>query len=64
VNAREQAQRLREGGFTAFVERGSADGRDVWRVKVGPRAERNQALQLRDELQRKMNVTGIVVAHP
>jgi len=64
VNAREQAQRLREAGFTAFVERGKADGRDVWRVKVGPRAERDQALQLRDELQRRMDVSGIVVAHP
>jgi len=64
VNAREQAQRLREAGFTTFVERGKADGRDVWRVKVGPRAERDQALQLRDELQRRMDVSGIVVAHP
>ena len=64
VNAREQAQRLREAGFTAFVELGKADGRDVWRVKVGPRAERDQALRLRDELQRRMDVSGIVVAHP
>ncbi len=64
VNAREQAQRLREAGFTVFVERGKADGRDVWRVKAGPRAERDQALQLRDELQRRMDVSGIVVAHP
>lgn len=64
VNAREQAQRLREAGFSAFVESGRADGRDVWRVKVGPRADRDQALQLRDELQRRMDVSGIVVAHP
>lgn len=64
VNAREQAQRLREAGFTAFVETGRADGRDVWRVKVGPRAERDQALQLRDEVQRRMGVSGIVVTHP
>jgi DedD protein len=64
VNAREQAQQAREAGLPVFVERGRADGRDVWRVKVGPRAERNQALQLRDEVQRKMDVSGIVVAHP
>lgn len=64
ANAREQAQRLREAGFTAFVERATADGRDVWRVKVGPRADRDDALRLRDELQRRMEVSGIVVAHP
>ncbi len=64
TNARDEARRLREAGFTAFVERGSANGRDVWRVKVGPRAERDQALRLRDDLQRRMDVTGIVVAPP
>lgn len=64
TNAREEAGRLREAGFSAFVERGRANGRDVWRVKVGPRAEREQALRLRDDLQERMDVTGIVVAHP
>ncbi|MFO8153175.1 SPOR domain-containing protein [Thioalkalivibrio sp.] len=64
ANARDQVQRLREAGFTAFVERGTANGREVWRVKAGPRAERDAALRLRDDLQRRMDVTGIVVAHP
>ncbi|TVP93005.1 MAG: SPOR domain-containing protein [Thioalkalivibrio sp.] len=64
ANARDEVQRLREAGFTAFVERGRANDRDVWRVKVGPRAERDEALRLRDDLQRRMDVTGIVVAHP
>lgn len=64
VNAREQAQQLREAGFPAFVERASADGRGVWRVKVGPRAQRDTALRLRDEIQRSMEISGIVIAHP
>ncbi|MCA1790902.1 MAG: SPOR domain-containing protein [Thioalkalivibrio sp.] len=63
-NAREQAQRLRAEGFAAFVERASASGRGVWRVKVGPRAQRDEALRLRDEVQRRMDVSGIVIAHP
>ena len=63
-NAREQAQRLRAEGFPAFVERASADGRGVWRVKVGPRAQRDEALRLRDEVQRRMDISGIVIAHP
>lgn len=63
-NAREQAQRLRAEGFPAFVERASANGRAVWRVKVGPRAQRDEALRLRDEVQRRTDVSGIVIAHP
>jgi DedD protein len=63
-NAREQAERLRAEGFPAFVERASANGRAVWRVKVGPRAQRDEALRLRDEVQRRMDVSGIVIAHP
>ncbi len=63
-NANEQAQALRAAGFPAFVERARADGGTVWRVKVGPRAQRDEALRLRDEVGRRMNVTGIVVAHP
>jgi DedD protein len=63
-NAHEQVQRLRAEGFPAFVERASANGRAVWRVKVGPRAQRDDALRLRDEVQRQMDVSGIVLAHP
>jgi DedD protein len=64
ANAREQMQRLRDAGFPAFVERASVDGRDFWRVKVGPRAQRDEAMRLRDEIQRRMDVSGNVIAHP
>lgn len=63
-NAREQVQALRAAGFPSFVERARADEGTVWRVKVGPRAQRDDALRLRDEVGQRMNVTGIVVAHP
>ncbi|WP_043739432.1 SPOR domain-containing protein [Thioalkalivibrio nitratireducens] len=64
TNAREQAQRLREAGFTTFVERARPEGREVWRVKVGPLVQRDEALRLRDEIRSKVDVSGIVVAHP
>lgn len=64
ANARGQAQALRTAGFPAFVERAQAEGGTVWRVKVGPRAQRDEALRLRDEVGRRMDVTGIVVTHP
>jgi DedD protein len=64
ANAREQEQRLRDAGFPAFIERASVDGRNFWRVKVGPRAQRDEAMRLRDEIQRRMDVSGNVIAHP
>jgi DedD protein len=64
ANAREQVQRLRDAGFPAFVERASVDGRSFWRVKVGPWAQRDEAMRLRDEIQRRMDITGNVIAHP
>lgn len=64
ANAREQEQRLRAAGFPAFIERASVDGRNFWRVKVGPRAQRDEAMRLRDEIQRRMDVSGNVIAHP
>ncbi|WP_198019440.1 SPOR domain-containing protein [Thioalkalivibrio paradoxus] len=63
-NAREQAQRLREAGFTTFIERARLEDREVWRVKVGPLVQRDEAQRLRDEIRSKVDVTGIVVAHP
>jgi len=64
ANAREQVQRLREAGYAAFVERAALDRNEVWRVKVGPEVQRDRALQVRDDIQRKLNLSGIVIAHP
>lgn len=64
TNAQDQARQLRAAGHAAFVERTQADGRDLWRVKVGPEAQRERALILRERLQRDLALGGIVVAHP
>ena len=64
ANAQDQVRQLRAAGHTAFVERTQADGRDLWRVKVGPEAQRERALVLRERLQRDLALSGIVVAHP
>ena len=65
ANAREKMQRLRNAGYAAFIEQTQADGRAFWRVKIGPENQRDQALTLRDRVQREFNFTSaIVVAHP
>jgi DedD protein len=64
ANAREQAQRLREAGYPAFVEKAAHDAGDGWRVKIGPEVQRDRAMQVRDDVRAKLGIEGIVIAHP
>ncbi|WP_018169614.1 SPOR domain-containing protein [Thioalkalivibrio sp. ALMg9] len=63
-NAREQAARLRDTGWPAFIDDSMADGRPIYRVKVGPLAQREEAVKLGERLQDELELSGIVVAHP
>ena len=65
--SRENAERLMRElgrqGFEAFVAEGSSGGRKLYRVRIGPVAERAQADALAARL-RKAGRSGAVVAHP
>lgn len=63
-NAREQRERLREAGWPAFIDDSTADGRAIYRVKVGPLAQREDAVELGERLAEDLELSGIVVAHP
>lgn len=63
-NATEQEARLREGGQPAFIDAAVAEGARIYRVKIGPLARREQAVELREDLQDEFGLSGIVVAHP
>lgn len=56
--------RLRAAGFTAFSERVQLDSGTLYRVRVGPTADRDAADQLRLSLSQKMSLSGMVVAYP
>ncbi|WP_019626714.1 SPOR domain-containing protein [Thioalkalivibrio sp. ALJT] len=64
ANAREQRARLREAGWAAFVDESMADGRPIYRVKVGPLAQREEAAEMGARLKEAFELSGIVVAHP
>ncbi len=49
--ARELQDSLRGQGYTAFVERATVNGKQYYRVRVGPEVERAQADRLADQLQ-------------
>ena len=64
----EEANRLRDraraAGFAAFVEPvGQGDAR-LWRVRVGPEADRAGAEKTRDAVKSKLALSGTVVTQP
>jgi DedD protein len=56
--------RLRAGGFTAYVETLRTAGGTLYRVRVGPEIQRANAERLRDSLKVRFALDGQVVAHP
>ncbi len=56
--------KLRAAGFTAFSEKIQAESGTLYRVRIGPEADRDAADKLRTELSTKMGLSGMVVAYP
>lgn len=63
-NADRLRDRLRELGFTTFVHREISGGRAIWKVRVGPILERDEAEDMLARLNDEAGVEGLVVAHP
>jgi cell division septation protein DedD len=56
--------KLRAAGFTAYSERIQAESGVMYRVRVGPEADRDAADRLRAELSTKLGLSGMVVGYP
>jgi cell division septation protein DedD len=57
--------RAQAAGFVAFHQRVSTERGDVWRVRVGPEADRAAAQALRDSVAARLGLgDAIVVPHP
>jgi cell division septation protein DedD len=56
--------KARAQGFSAFVQPVETDGGRRYRVRLGPVADRAEALALRDAAAGKLGNKGIVVANP
>ena len=63
-NALGLRDKLRDHGYRVFVEKVATDKGDVYRVRVGPEVRRSKAEELQNELQTKLELEGLVVAHP
>lgn len=63
-NALALRDRLRAKGYKGvFVDRDSAEGKPVMRVRIGPELERSRSEQVRERLAREMNLQGMVVSY-
>jgi len=63
VNALALQDKVRKAGFRAFVEKVKGEQGTSYRVRVGPESSRERADALREQVQGKLKLTGIVVPH-
>lgn len=64
TNALALRDKLRKQGFRAFVEKVETSRGAVYRVRVGPELKRETAEALKDKLEKKHDLGGIVMHHP
>lgn len=64
ADANAQRDKLRGGGFAAYVDVLRAEGSTLYRVRVGPEAQRADADKLRDALRARFGLNGNVVTQP
>ena len=57
-------ERLRNGGFNAFIAADDTDAGRLYRVRVGPELERSRAETLAKQLKDKFRLSGMIVNHP
>lgn len=62
-NAEGFRKTLADQGYNAYVRGAQVNGKDIVRVYVGPLATRDAATRIRDELERRHESKGMVVAY-
>lgn len=53
--------RLRAAGFAGFVDKFTAEGKTLWRVRAGPEVDRANADKLRERIKDKLRMDGMIV---
>ena len=55
---------VRDASFPAYVDKVTREGRTLWRVRVGPQADRSSAEAVQARLRERLKQDGVVVANP
>lgn len=64
ADAGAQRDRLTTAGFSAFIDQVRTERGTLYRVRVGPTAQRAGADQLRADVRARLGIDGLVVSHP
>ena len=56
--------KLRGAGFDGFIDSVNANGKQLWRVRAGPLAQRDAATRVRDQIKARLGLAGNVVSVP
>jgi cell division septation protein DedD len=56
--------KLRGAGFDGFVDSVNVGGKQLWRVRAGPLAQRDTAISVRDQIKARLGLAGNVVSVP
>jgi len=64
ANAMVLRDRLQDGDFAAFVSEGTADGKSVWRVQVGPFPSESDARDVARSLEEQRDQPALVMSYP
>jgi DedD protein len=62
--AEQLEQRLRDLGFSAFLEPIRSGGRELTRIRVGPEADHARAERIAADIEKKVRIRGQVVRYP
>ncbi len=64
VDAQALVARARNAGFTSFEQRAPTANGVLWRVRLGPVADRAAAERIKADAAGKLGISGMVVTHP
>jgi DedD protein len=64
TNAQGLNKKLRDAGYSAFVEPIKEKNGVAYRVRVGPELKRSDAQSIRDKIKKSMKLDGIVISYP
>lgn len=64
ANAENFRDTLRKAGYAAFVQKSQVNGKDTFRVKVGPELERSVLDKWKKDLKKSHKIDAYVVNHP
>lgn len=63
-NAETLVEKLRSDGYTAFIEQLPDNSELAYRVRVGPELTKAVADKIRDQLEKRLKLDGIVIRYP